>query len=55
MRPAPPIEDLLADPLVENISINGHDRVFVHRGDGTKTRLELPATDRLVDVAEDQR
>jgi pilus assembly protein CpaF len=36
------IEELLGDPLVENISINGHDRVFVHRSDGTKTRLEHP-------------
>ena len=49
------IEELLADPLVENISIDGHDRVFVHRCDGTKTRPKLPAADCLVDVAGDQR
>ena len=55
MRPAQPIEELLADPLVENIYIDGHDRLFVHRGDGTGTGLELPATDRLVDVAGDER
>ena len=36
------IEELLGDPLVENISINGCDRVFVHRSDGTKRRLEYP-------------
>ena len=45
------IEELMGDPLVENISINGHDRVFVHRGDATRTGPELVA-DRL--VAEDQ-
>ena len=49
------IEELLADPLVENIYIDGHDRLFVHRCDGTGTGPELAATDRLVDVAEDQR
>jgi Flp pilus assembly CpaF family ATPase len=46
------IEELLGDPLVENIIMDGHDRVFVHRGDATKTGPEL-AADRL--VAEDQR
>lgn len=46
------IEELLDDPLVENIIIDGHNRVFVHRGDATNTGPEL-AADRL--VAEDQR
>ncbi|HET7489165.1 MAG TPA: ATPase, T2SS/T4P/T4SS family [Acidimicrobiales bacterium] len=36
------IEELLADPTVENIDINGPDKVFVHRADGSKTRLEYP-------------
>ena len=36
------IEELIADPTVENIDINGADRVFVHHSDGTKRRLDRP-------------
>lgn len=33
------IEELMADPEVENIDINGPETAFVTRADGTKTRL----------------
>ncbi|MFN2505457.1 MAG: CpaF family protein [Acidimicrobiales bacterium] len=36
------IEELLGDPTVENVNINGYDRGFVHHNDGTKRRLEHP-------------
>ncbi len=36
------IEELIADPTVENIDINGAKVVFVHHSDGTKRRLDRP-------------
>ncbi|HET7486522.1 MAG TPA: ATPase, T2SS/T4P/T4SS family [Acidimicrobiales bacterium] len=36
------IEELRADDTVENIDINGPGETFVHRADGTKTRLDYP-------------
>jgi len=39
-----PLEDLLADPAIEDILINGHDKVFVSRG-GVLTRESLRFSD----------
>jgi Flp pilus assembly CpaF family ATPase len=36
------LEEILADPSVENVDINGPDAVFIHRSDGSKTRLDYP-------------
>lgn len=36
------IEELRADESVENIDINGPNEAFVHRSDGSKTRLDYP-------------
>lgn len=37
------LQPLLDDPRVENINVNGHDRVFVRYADGTRTQLPAVA------------
>ncbi|MCY4258172.1 MAG: ATPase, T2SS/T4P/T4SS family [bacterium] len=39
-----PLEKLLADNTVENISVNGCDTVWVHRADGSKQKADAIAT-----------
>ncbi|HBV95306.1 MAG TPA: type II secretion system protein E, partial [Chloroflexi bacterium] len=39
------LQPLLDDPDTETIVVNGPDRVFLHRSDGTRQRLEHPIAD----------
>ena len=36
------IEELIGDPTLENIDVNGPKRVFTHHSDGTKRQLDRP-------------
>jgi Flp pilus assembly CpaF family ATPase len=45
------LQPLLDDPQVENINVNGHDRVFVRYADGTRTQLPpIAASDAEVEA-----
>lgn len=43
------LQPLLDDPAIENINVNGHDRVFVRYADGTRARV-APAADSDADL-----
>jgi pilus assembly protein CpaF len=48
-----PLEDLLADPAVEEVMVNGHDRVYVERGGRIeRTEVSFPSESALRDAIE---
>jgi len=48
-----PLEELLADPAVEEVMVNGHDRVFVERGGRIeRTEVSFPSEQSLRDAIE---
>lgn len=49
------LQPLLDDPEIETIFINGHDRVFVRRCDGSKQALTTPIADSQEEVMEQIR
>jgi pilus assembly protein CpaF len=48
-----PLEELLADPTVEEVMVNGHDRVYVERGGRIElTEVSYPSEQALRDAIE---
>jgi pilus assembly protein CpaF len=48
-----PLEELLADPAVEEVMVNGHDRVYVERGGRIeRTEVKFPSEEALRDAIE---
>jgi pilus assembly protein CpaF len=48
-----PLEELLADPAVEEVMVNGHDRVYVERGGRVeRTEIRFPSEQALRDAIE---
>jgi pilus assembly protein CpaF len=48
-----PLEELLADPLVEEVMVNGHERVYVERGGRIEpTEVRFPSDQALRDAIE---
>jgi pilus assembly protein CpaF len=48
-----PLEELLADPAVEEVMVNGHDRVYVERGGRIeRTEVRFPSEGALRDAIE---
>jgi pilus assembly protein CpaF len=48
-----PLEELLADPAVEEVMVNGHERVYVERGGRVeRTEIRFPSEQALRDAIE---
>jgi pilus assembly protein CpaF len=48
-----PLEELLADPAIEEVMVNGHDRVYVERGGRVeRTEIRFPSEQALRDAIE---